>query len=135
MKYDRQYKKVMRLHKKTLKRINKAVSRLAASPIDYLIEVLKMLRDHYTLAQHIKNKDGTDNYMISSIVLALKQYDNYLHCAEKYYKFESGHLVKLVEGTDEEVAERFNKELNKSWLAFWTIVESLIGGWLENVGI
>lgn len=126
---------VKKIYKNKLRRINKNVSNLKDTPVEYLVEALRFLRDYFSVTLPLINKDGTENYVITSIHTAICEWEDYNSCIHKYYKYADGKLERKIQGTAEEVGKKFNDELNRHWNNFWTIVADNMGGWLEYAGL
>lgn len=129
------FKKRLRFHRKRLNKINKAVSRLSATPVDYLIECLKLLRDYYIFTGSPVDGDTINNYYVSSLETAIRTYDSWLNCADEFYVLKDGMVTPKSGRSSEEAATKFAEALEKRFTLFWSIVSTHIGGWVLNAGI
>lgn len=135
---------IVKYHKKNLKKINKEVYALKSPLEDYIVEYLKELRDYLTYcrnftisdeARAIRKKEGHMNYLLDALLSALKEYEDYQSCFDKYYEKKGAQTIKKAKGTDVEVATKYSKERQKHLSAFWLLVSLNLREWTEYAGI
>lgn len=97
--------------------------------MEYLVTYLKFMRDYYILTEPLVLESGEENLKIASIATAISEYERYKKCINKYY-FENG--SRKIEGTSEEVQNKYNTEKKFHWNNFWNLVNLNMEDWTAN---
>ena len=97
--------------------------------MEYLVTYLKFMRDYYILTEPLVLESGEENLKIASIATAISEYERYKKCINKYY-FENG--SRKIEGTSEEVQNKYNIEKKFHWNNFWNLVNLNMEDWTAN---
>ena len=97
--------------------------------MEYLVTYLKFMRDYYILTEPLVLESGEENLKIASIATAISEYERYKKCISKYY-FENG--SRKIEGTSEEVQNKYNTEKKFHWNNFWNLVNLNMEDWTAN---
>ena len=97
--------------------------------MEYLVIYLKFMRDYYILTEPLVLESGEENLKIASIATAISEYERYKKCINKYY-FENG--SRKIEGTSEEVQNKYNIEKKFHWNNFWNLVNLNMEDWTAN---
>jgi hypothetical protein len=87
------------------------------------------MRDYYILTEPLVLESGEENLKIASIATAISEYERYKTCINKYY-FENG--SRKIEGTSEEVQNKYNVEKKFHWNNFWNLVNLNMEDWTAN---
>ena len=122
-------KKLFNSYKKRLKALIKAGDP-TSNPLGYFIEYLKMLRDYYLLTSEYCAEISLDNFELASLTTAISEYEKSQTCISNYYKIENGTNIRIAEGTEEEVMERYSKERAFHWESFWKLVAIGFESWV-----
>jgi hypothetical protein len=97
--------------------------------MEYLVTYLKFMRDYYILTEPLVLESGEENLKIASIATAISEYEKYKNCINTYY-FENG--ARKVEGTSEEVQNKYNIEKKFHWNNFWNLLNLNMEDWTTN---
>lgn len=97
--------------------------------MEYLVTYLKFMRDYYILTEPLVLESGEENLKIASIATAISEYERYKKCINNYY-FENG--SRKIEGTSEEVQNKYNIEKKFHWNNFWNLVNLNMEDWTAN---
>ena len=97
--------------------------------MEYLVTYLKFMRDYYILTEPLVLDSGEENLKIASIATAISEYERYKKCINNYY-FENG--SRKIEGTSEEVQNKYNTEKKFHWNNFWNLVNLNMEDWTAN---
>lgn len=122
------YNKLYKNYNKILLEDHKANVKAFDNCLTYFIDYLKFLRDHLVIESDPIPSEPVD-IRILSITAAIDEYDEYLNCAAKYFTVKGGQIKKLIDGTDEEVSEKFMTEKLFHWNNFWDLVKLNIESW------
>ena len=123
---NKEYKLIFTAYQKRLKELSLKKEDL----LDYFVCRLQLLRDEEVLLNTDKAMDK--NAKLTTLTAAISEYNNYKSCISNYYKTENNVVERIVEGTDEEVAKKYNAERKFHWLNFWQLVAEGIEGWTIN---
>ena len=126
---DKRYKKLYSSYNKKLLALHKANFSVLGNNLDYFVTYLKLLRDHYILTD---SKKDTDKLKSASLIAAVKEYENYLTCIAKYYKWNGKEVVQISDEPEEEVEQKYDDERIFHWTKFWELVALNIEDWGVN---
>lgn len=129
--FKKQYKKLYKTYTKRLKTLHKQ-SLKSQDPTEYFVTYLKLLRDYYLLTGPLVTEITEDQFELASLVTAISEYEKATSCINNYYLVENGVATRIIEGTDEEVLEKFSAEKAFHWDAFWNLVKLGLESWVTN---
>ena len=139
--YEKQLKILRKKHKKRLKKLRKNDFDEFINIVPSFIDLLIDMRDVYFILNlyQLKLKDKiaiTFFDYATTIDEAIKEYEAYIHTISKYFAVSNtGELITLVDGTEDEVMEKCAKEQVKHWSKFCGIVSKNINHWTTNDAI
>lgn len=123
--FSKKYKKLNKAYIKTIKKAE-------LDPLDHFVLQLRYLRDYFILTEEIVIGEQ-ENLKISTIALAIAEYEAYCNCINNYYDTSNNNLVQLDQTkSKEEVRKAFEEERDYHWAYFWEMVKFNIEGWLQN---
>lgn len=123
--FNKKYKKLNKAYIKTIKKAE-------LDPLDHFVLQLRYLRDYFILTEELTIGDQ-ENLKISTIALAIAEYEAYYNCINNYYDISNNNLVQLdPTKSKEEVRKTFEDEQNYHWTCFWELIKLNIEGWLQN---
>jgi hypothetical protein len=122
-------KDIYNIYSKKLKISHEANLTNFSNYMEYLVTYLKFMRDYYILTEPLVLESGEENLKIASIATAISEYEKYKNCINTYY-FENG--SRKIEGTSEEVQNKYNIEKKFHWNNFWNLVNLNMEDWTAN---
>lgn len=121
--FSKKYKKLNKAYIKTIKKAE-------LDPLDHFVLQLRYLRDYFILTEELVIGEQ-ENLKISTIALAIAEYEAYCNCINSYYDTSNNNLVQLDQTkSKEEVRKAFEEERDYHWAYFWEMVKFNIEGWL-----
>jgi hypothetical protein len=129
--FRKQHKKLFTSYKKRLKTLHKQTL-TSNDPLNYFVTYLKLLRDYYLLTGPQTTEIGQDQFELASLIAAITEYEKSQSCIYNYYKIENGVAIRVVEGTEAEILEKFSTEKAFHWEAFWNLVKLSLESWVTN---
>jgi hypothetical protein len=130
--FKKAYKKLCNAYNKRLLEIHKESFENFDSPLNYFATYLKFLRDKTLLESPLTETLGEENIKLVSLVSALRELELYDSCIEKFYTTNGNTITHLEKYTAQEAAEKFQKERQQHWEAFWNLTKLCIEDWGIN---
>lgn len=127
MEFKKEFKNIYTAYKDKLGSLSKASLDTPADGLEWFITYLNYLRDKSILVS-TENKNITDKSVVS-LAIATEEYDLYNSCIFNYYD-QLGR--KLTDEPDDVVLDKYNKEKQKHWRAFWVSVTMNLQEWLTR---
>jgi hypothetical protein len=112
---NKDFTKIHKEYTKYLNSLNKANLKDINFPLDYFITYLKLMRDYYILNEPLILDSGEENLKIASLATAVSEYEKYKNCIHSYY---TSNGTRKIEGSAEEVLQKYNAEKNFHWQSF-----------------
>lgn len=132
MTVDKCYNLIYSKYNKKLLAEHKANFSVLDNGLSYFTTYLKMLRDHYILmGSYIEDKASTE-LKVASLAAAVNEFDSYQNCVSKYYRLNGNTVEHMIEGTEEDVAKKYDSERKFHWINFWQLVMANIESWAAN---
>jgi hypothetical protein len=100
--------------------------------MEYLVTYLKFMRDYYILTEPLILDSGEENLKIASLATAVSEFEQYQMCEHKYYGFDGTKVIYKVEGTSEEVQEKYTTEKTFHWNNFWNLIRLNMEDWMPH---
>ena len=127
--FKKEQKALYKSYKKRLTDLHEKLLQETATPVEYFVTYLMMLRDKQLLDVPFNKELDSKNVELASIITALKEYDKYKNCIYDYYAVENSVVKRIAEGTEQEVQEKYTKEKLYHWEAFWSLVKMCVEDW------
>lgn len=127
--FKKEQKALYKSYKKRLTDLHEKLLQGTATPIEYFVTYLMMLRDKQLLSVPFNEELDSKDVNLTSIITALKEYDKYENCIYDYYTIENGIAKRIAKGTEQEVQEKYTKEKLYHWEAFWNLVKMCVEDW------
>jgi hypothetical protein len=70
----------------------------------------------------VSGGEQTINIKTASLVAAVNEYENYVTCITKYYRFNGKAVERIADEPEEETAQKYRTEKNYHWKNFWQLV-------------
>lgn len=122
MKKNKELTKLRNAYKKQLEKCAKADLEDYSANFEYLVTYLRFLRDYFILTEDILIGDTT-NIKIASIATAIKEYEAYKTCIDKYFIIEkNGIIQKNKDLTHEEVMKLYQEEKDLHFKKFMFVL-------------
>lgn len=130
--FKKKYQKLYKNYNTRLKAIHKSSIQNGQAPLDYFVTYLQFLRDKCLLSSPLTKTLSLDNIVLTSLVTALSEYEQYEKCIENYYILDQGRVVRRPEFSDEEANKKFQDERLQHWESFWSLVKLCIEEWSQH---
>jgi hypothetical protein len=121
--FTKEFKKLYKAYDKKLKKEHEINFKNLNNNMDYFITYLKFMRDYYILTEPLILEGGEENLKIASLSTAVSEYELYQTCENNYYGFDGTKIIYKVEGTSEEVQQKYNLEKSFHWNNFWSLIK------------
>ena len=112
---------IKKCYNKQLLGIHKRNFEEANNNMEYFVTYLKYLRDYYIINSEINMSKEVD-IKVTSIIMAIAEYDAYQTCINKYYNVGNTITRKNQDESEEEVMEKYGQEKTLHWEKFWQFV-------------
>lgn len=129
---DKIYNPIFSEYNKKLLAEHKANFSTGGNGLSYFVTYLRMLRDYHILAGMPTEEATAADVKAATLTTALAEFDNYQTCITKYYRLNGETVERIGNGTEEEVAKKYNSELKFHWTNFWQLVMANIEDWAVN---
>ena len=126
------YKKLYNSYKYRLNKINKLCFKNEATPIDYFVTYLEMLRDFRLLELTESNTNVDNDLILASLVTALSEYEKSIYCIGNYYKVENNVAVRTTGEDEETTRKKYSAEKLFHWESFWNLVKLSVEDWVNE---
>jgi hypothetical protein len=130
--FRKQHKRIYASYKKRLRALHKQTLDLN-DPTEYFVTYLRLLRDYYLLTGQKTTEIRQDQFELSSLIAAISEYEKSQSCIHNYYKVDNGVVSRIIDGTEEEILEKYSTEKAFHWDAFWNLVRLGLESWVTNV--
>ena len=127
--FKKEQKALYKSYKKRLTDLHEKLLQGTATPVEYFVTYLMMLRDMQLLGVPFNKELDLKDIDLASIITALKEYDKYKKCIYDYYAVKNGVVKRIAEGTEQEVQEKYTKERLYHWETFWNLVKMCAEDW------
>jgi predicted metal-dependent HD superfamily phosphohydrolase len=127
--FKKEQKALYKSYKKRLTDLHEKLLQGTATPVEYFVTYLMMLRDKQLLSVPFNQELDLKDIDLASIITALKEYDKYKKCIYDYYAVKNGVVKRIAEGTEQEVQEKYTKERLYHWETFWNLVKMCAEDW------
>jgi len=132
MNFDERYSSLVESYKSVMHKLTDQSILQPSNCMEYFVTHLRFLRDYYILTENLGTPEN-ENLKITNIATAIAEYENYQNCIYKYYKKENNQLVKIIDGTAEEVAAKYDKEKKFHFNCFWQLVAIGMESWNHDI--
>ena len=130
--FTKEFKQLYKAYDKSLKTYHADNFKSLTNCMDYFVTYLKFMRDYYILTEPFVTDSGEENLKIASLATAISEYENYQMCEHKYYGFDGTNIIYKVEGTSEEVQQKYTREKTFHWDNFWNLVRLNMEDWMPH---
>jgi hypothetical protein len=129
--FKKEYNKLYKSYKKRLRVLNRLSFKGLATPVDYFITYLKMIRDCRLLNASDVGAILDQDLELASIITAISEYENSQHCIEKYYNIGSTGISRISNEDEETVSKSYRAEKLFHWESFWNLVKIGVEDWIK----
>lgn len=130
--FTKEFKQLCQTYDKVLKNEHATSFKNLTNCMDYLVTYLKFMRDYYILTESLILDSGEENLKIASLATAVSEFEQYQMCEHKYYGFDGTKVIYKVEGTSEEVQEKYTTEKTFHWNNFWNLIRLNMEDWMPH---
>ena len=130
--FKKEFKQLCQTYDKVLKEEHETNFKNLTNCMGYLVTYLKFMRDYYILTEPLVLESGEENLKIASLATAVSEFEQYQMCEHKYYGFDGTKVIYKVEGTSEEVQEKYTTEKTFHWNNFWNLIRLNMEDWMPH---
>jgi hypothetical protein len=125
--YNKKLKNISKAWRKRLKEHTANLGEIAESPLPYLVDSLRFLRDQLIMIGY-ETKSERNELSVTALVMAIEEYEQWESCAAEFLTVEN--TVQLIKEGKLEEASKVQKETQqKHWKKFWKLVELNMQEW------
>jgi hypothetical protein len=125
--YNKKIKNISKAWRKRLKEHTANLGELAESPLPYLVDSLRFLRDQLVMIGYDTNSERNE-LSVTALVMAIEEYEQWESCTSEFLTVEN--TVQLIKEGKLEEASKVQKETQqKHWKKFWKLVELNMQEW------
>ena len=125
--YNKKVKNISKAWRKRLKEHTANLGELAESPLPYLVDSLRFLRDQLIMIGY-ETKSERNELSMTALVMAIEEYEQWESCTAEFLTVEN--TVQLIKEGKLEEASKVQKETQqKHWKKFWKLLELNIQEW------
>lgn len=130
--FIKEFNQLYKTYDKRLKKDHAESFKNLTNSMNYFVTYLKFMRDYYILTEPLVLDSGEENLKIASLATAVSEYEKYQNCEHNYYSFDGVKMIYKIEGTKEEVQQKYNLEKSFHWNNFWNLVKLNMEDWLPH---
>jgi hypothetical protein len=125
--YNKKLKNISKAWRKRLKEHTANLGEIAESPLPYLVDSLRFLRDQLIMIGY-ETKSERNELSVTALVMAIEEYEQWESCAAEFLTVEN--TVQLIKEGKLEEASKVQKETQqKHWKKFWKLLELNMQEW------
>lgn len=125
--YNKKLKNISKAWRKRLREHTANLGEIAESPLPYLVDSLRFLRDQLIMIGY-ETKSERNELSMTALVMAIEEYEQWESCAAEFLTVEN--TVQLIkEGKLEEASKAQKETQQKHWKKFWKLVELNMQEW------
>ena len=130
--FTKEFKQLYKTYDKKLKNDHEVSFKNLTNSMNYFVTYLKFMRDYYILTESVVLESGEENLKIASLATAVSEYEKYQTCEHNYYGFDGAEVIYKIDGTSDEVQQKYNLEKAFHWNNFWNLVKLNMEDWLPH---